>query len=207
MERSAALSLFGDHLIGGEQLRPLLRALGLPSVPLEEKPIPFAEDILRKTASEGYILVWCPASLGDIPVTIRFMRDRFGVDPAVSEPCFYNQDWYLAEAFLDRPLDGGWHLVKESVLEESRAVQPADLLQSGYSFPPAVLCVWTFFAWYFARNRFLWWHDFVWCSDTDHNGDRIYVGKYHDIDGVNKNGFSIHRHLALRNCYGAVRSL
>ena len=57
---------------------------------------------------------------------------------------------------------------------------------------------------YFARKEYLWWHDFVWCSDVDHNGDRIYVGKYHDIDGVNKNGFSIHRHLALRPCYGSV---
>jgi hypothetical protein len=30
------------------------------------------------------------------------------------------------------------------------------------------------------------------------------VGKCHDVDGINKNGFSIHRHLALRKCYGAV---
>lgn len=50
----------------------------------------------------------------------------------------------------------------------------------------------------------LWYHDFVWCSDVDHNGDRIYVGKYNDIDGVNKDGFSIHRHLALRLCYGCI---
>lgn len=50
----------------------------------------------------------------------------------------------------------------------------------------------------------LWKHDFVWCSDMDHNGDRIYVGKYHDISGVNKNGFSIHRHLALRECYASI---
>ena len=104
-------------------------------------------------------------------------------------------------------LDGAWHLIRKDVMESSRAVQPADLLKTGCSFPPAVLCAWVFFAWYFARNRFLWWHDFVWCSDTDHNGDRVYVGKYHDIDGVNKNGFSVHRHLALRSCYGAVCSL
>ena len=207
MERVVAVELFGDRFVGREALRPLIRALGFPSLEVEEKPIPFDDRTLRKAASEGYILIWCPASLGGTPTTIRFMRDCFGVDPSVSEPCFYNQDWYLAEAFLDRPLDDDWHLVKEAVLEESRAVQPADLIRSGYAFPSAVLCVWTFFAWYYARNRFLWWHDFVWCSDTDHNGDRVYVGKYHDIDGVNKNGFSIHRHLALRNCYGAICSL
>ena len=207
MERIAALSLFGDRFLGGDELRPLLQALGFPSLSLEEKPIPFDEDTLQKAASEGYILVWCPASLAGTDVTLRFLRDRFGIDPALSEPCFYNQDWYLAEAFMDRPLDDAWHLIRKDVLESSRAVQPTDLLQTGFCFPPAVLCAWVFFAWYYVRNQFLWWHDFVWCSDTDHNGDRVYVGKYHDIDGVNKNGFSIHRHLALRSCYGAVCSL
>ena len=207
MERITALSLFGDRFLGGDELRPLLRALGFPSLSLEEKPIPFDDDTLRKAASEGYILVWCPASLDGTAVTLRFLRDRFGIDPALSEPCFYNQDWYLAEAFMDRPLDDAWHLIRKDVLESSRAVQPTDLLQTGFCFPPAVLCAWVFFAWYYVRNQFLWWHDFVWCSDTDHNGDRVYVGKYHDIDGVNKNGFSIHRHLALRRCYGAVCSL
>ena len=207
MERIAALSLFGDRFLGGDELQPLLQALGFPSLFLEETPIPFDADTLQKAASEGCILVWCPASLEGTAVTLRFLRDRFGIDPAVSEPCFYNQDWYLAEAFMDRPLDGAWHLIRKDVMESSRAVQPADLLKTGCSFPPAVLCAWVFFAWYFARNQYLWWHDFVWCSDTDHNGDRVYVGKYHDIDGVNKNGFSVHRHLALRSCYGAVCSL
>ena len=207
MERIAALSLFGDRFLGGDELQPLLQALGFPSLSLEETPIPFDADTLQKAASEGCILVWCPASLEGTAVTLRFLRDRFGIDPAVSEPCFYNQDWYLAEAFMDRPLDGAWHLIRKDVMESSRAVQPADLLKTGCSFPPAVLCAWVFFAWYFARNQYLWWHDFVWCSDTDHNGDRVYVGKYHDIDGVNKNGFSVHRHLALRSCYGAVCSL
>ena len=207
MERIAALNLFGDRFLGGDELRPLLQALGFPSLSLEETPIPFDADTLQKAASEEYILVWCPASLEGTAVTLRFLRGRFGIDPAVSEPCFYNQDWYLAEAFMDRPLDGAWHLIRKDVMESSRAVQPADLLKTGCSFPPAVLCAWVFFAWYFARNQYLWWHDFVWCSDTDHNGDRVYVGKYHDIDGVNKNGFSVHRHLALRSCYGAVCSL
>ena len=79
-----------------------------------------------------------------------------------------------------------------------------ELLNENINFPTAILCVYTFFAYYYARKELLWHHDFVWCSDTDHNGDRIYVGKYHDVDEVNKNGFSIHRHLALRNCYGAI---
>lgn len=51
----------------------------------------------------------------------------------------------------------------------------------------------------------LWYHDFVWCEDLDHNGDRIYVAKYHDVDVINKNGFRIHRHLALRPCYVSTK--
>jgi hypothetical protein len=71
-------------------------------------------------------------------------------------------------------------------------------------FPSAILCVYAFFAYYCSYGEMLWHNDFVWCLDTDHNGDRIYVGKYHDVDGVNKNGFSIHRHLSLRSCYASV---
>lgn len=40
-----------------------------------------------------------------------------------------------------------------------------------------------FFAYCFANEEYLWFHDFVWTQDVDHNDDRIYVGKYHDIDG------------------------
>lgn len=203
MERKSAGEILGENLLGAEELLPLLNELGF-SGSLEEAPIPFDEETLKKAASQDCILIWCPVSLAGRQVTLRFLREHFGTDPSISEPCFYNQDWYLSESFLDRPLDGEWHLVRKAVLEHSRAVQPGDLLKGGCAFPPAILCAWTFFAWYFARGEYLWWHDFVWCEDQDHNGDRIYVGKYHDIDGVNKNGFSVHRHLALRSCYAAI---
>lgn len=207
MERESAKGILGDAFLGPEELRPLLGELGFGQAALSEVDVPYDADTLTRAAAEGYVLVFCPSTVDGVPITLRLLRSHFGVDPAVSEPCFYNQDWYLAESFLDLPLDGRWHLVKKTVQEDSRAVQPADLMEAGYTFPSAVLCAWTFFSWYYARKEFLWWHDFVWCSDTDHNGDRVYVGKYHDIDGVNKNGFSIHRHLALRPCYGAVRCL
>ena len=207
MERESAGKIFGLRILGAAEFQPLLKALGCPDAAVSEPEIPFSGEVLRKAAAEGFILVLCPASLAGAPVTLRRLREVFGLDPEVSEPCFYNQDWYLSEPFFDRPLDGGWHLVKKEVLEESRAVQPGELLSEGCVFPPAVVCAWTFFAWFFARGEYLWWHDFVWCEDTDHNGDRIYVGKYHDIDGINKNGFSVHRHLALRPCYAAVSYL
>lgn len=113
----------------------------------------------------------------------------------------------MNEDFIYKTLDLRWYLLKRDVLEDSRAVQPDELLKNNVIFPNAILCVYTFWAYYYARHVKLWYYDFVWCNDTDHNGDRIYVGKYHDIDGMNKDGFSIHRHLALRNCYSSINCL
>ena len=92
--------------------------------------------------------------------------------------------------------------IRRAVID-SRAVQPGELMKT-HTFPSAIRCVYAFFTAWYGLGEKPWYHDFVWCSDTDHNGDRIYVGKYHDVDGVNKNGFSIHRHLALRPCYGCI---
>ena len=188
-------------MIGPETLKAA-SALGL-QVPDTVPEIPFSGKDLE--AKEGdYLLMLGVSTFTDgTPVTIRTLRDRFGLDPDTSEPCFYNQDWYLKEDFIDVPMEEGWFLIRKNVYEDSRAVQPAELMKA-HAFPPAVRCAYAFFAAWFTLGIRLWEHDFVWCSDTDHNGDRIYVGKYHDIDGVNKNGFSVHRHLALRPCYGCI---
>ena len=204
MEREQIRAVFGDHFLGKEELAPLFKALGFAEPDIQEKPVPYSQAVLEKAAKEGYILIYGVGRMDGQAITLRFLRDKFGINPDVSEPCLYNQDWYLKEDFMDVALDEQWYLIKKDVFEESRAVVPDELARGGMHFPSAILCAYTFFAYYFARKEYLWWHDFVWCSDTDHNGDRIYVGKYHDIDGVNKNGFSIHRHLALRSCYGSV---
>ena len=204
MERKQIRQIFGVNFIGKEELKPFFKVLGFGEVDIQETPIQYSEDDLQKAAEEGYILIYGVDNIDGQYITLKFLREKFGVNPDESEPCLYNQDWYMKEDFMDLSLDGRWYLIKKDVYEESRAVMPTDLTQQGFNFPPAILCGYTFFAYYYARKEYLWWHDFVWCCDTDHNGDRIYVGKYHDIDGVNKNGFSIHRHLALRLCYASV---
>lgn len=204
MEREQIRQIFGVNFIGKEELKPFVKALGFGEVEVQETLIQYSDTDLQKAANDGYILIYGAASINGQYITLKFLREKFGINPDVSEPCLYNQDWYMKEAFIDITLDNRWYLIKKDVFEESRAVMPTDLKQQDLKFPPAILCGYTFFAYYYARNEYLWWHDFVWCCDTDHNGDRIYVGKYHDIDGVNKNGFSIHRHLALRPCYGAI---
>lgn len=185
-------------------MKPFFKAMGFGEVEIQERPIEYSDLDLQKAAAEGYILICGVEHIKGERITLRFLRDKFGVNPDEYEPCLYNQDWYLKEDFMDVALNTQWYLIKKEIFESSRAVMPEALTQQGLNFPPAILCGYTFFAYYFARKEYLWLHDFVWCCDTDHNGDRIYVGKYHDIDGVNKNGFSIHRHLALRPCYGSV---
>ena len=207
MQIEDAKRLFGNNLIGIEEQKPFFKAMGFSDIEIQNKQIEYSDSDLWKVAKEDYILLYGVEQVNDKRISLRFLRERFGVNPDVSEPCLYNQDWYLKEDFIDITLNNRWYLIKKEVFEDSRAVMPGDLTQRGLNFPPAILCGYTFFAYYFARNEYLWWHDFVWCRETDHNGDRIYVGKYHDIDGVNKNGFSIHRHLALRPCYGSVNCM
>ena len=196
---TTAARIMKSNYIGPEQINILLAKIG--KTPINEADVPevnFDEETLENFASD-YILVY-----GTNCVDILDIRNFFGVDPEVSEPCLYNQDWYLSEDFIRRRMDNRWYLIKKNVLEDTRAVMPKDILVKGIKFPSAILCVFSFFAYYLAYGEMLWYHDFVWCEDVDHNGDRIYVGKYHDIDGVNKNGFSIHRHLALRPCYASI---
>jgi hypothetical protein len=169
---------------------------------LDVSPVPFDGEVLEAHA-DTHILIAAPRIPG---LTINWFREHFGVDPS-KEPCMYNQDWYLREDFAAKTeLDGGWHLIRKSVLEEARAKQPDDIERalSGERFPSAITLTFTFFAWWFLHNETLWKHDFLWCSDRDHSGDWIYVGRYEDPAGVNKNGFNIHRHLALRPAYSAA---
>lgn len=165
--------------------------------------VPFADDVLQEAAGT-HLLIFAPTILSnEVPVTLNALRERFGTDPASSEPCFYNQDWYLKEGFATRTtLDGKWHLIRTSVSDGARAKPPDEIeasLGSSETFPTAVLAAFAFFAyWLHTDGGRLWEHDFLWCSDRDHNGDRVYVGRYEDPEKVNKNGFNVHRHLSLR---------
>ena len=204
MERSTIdrlKQLFGKNLIGPDEVKPLLERIGAGEIVIPELNYSFEE---LEACAKDYLLVMGLPSVDGKPVTIRTLREAFGVDPDASEPCFYNQDWYMHEDFIDRQMESRWYLLRKEVVEASRAVMPEQLMAEDYAFPTAILCAYAFFVYWFCYDEKLWYHDFVWCSDTDHNSDRIYVGKYHDVDGVNKNGFSVHRHLALRNCYAAV---
>lgn len=172
-------------------------------IPEFQPMVVYSQDSLKQKKDDYLLVLGVSEFKNGQPVTIRNMIKIFGKDPEIKEPCFYNQDWYDHETFIDVQMRDEWFMIRKNVYEDSRAVQPVELMKE-YSFPNAVKCCYSFFVAWLGRGIKLWYHDFVWCSDADHNGDRIYVGKYHDVDGINKNGFSIHRYLALRPCYGCV---
>ena len=198
---SMAKEIMGENMIGIEELSGMsVLSFAIPqSIP----DIPFSRNELNEKRNDYYLILGLTEFSDSKYITIRNMIDVFGKNAELSEPCFYNQDWYDNEEFIDRRMESGWFLIRKNVYEDSRSVQPYELMKK-YTFPSAIRCCYSFFVLWLSKGEKLWYHDFVWCSDTDHNGDRIYVGKYNDIDGINKNGFSIHRHLGLRSCYGCV---
>jgi hypothetical protein len=197
-----AKQLYGEQFIGFEEIAKIASETGV-QLPVEVPEIPFTIEALKQHASDCILILGVNRMKNGEPLTLMSLRARFGTDPAVSEPCFYNQDWYLKEDFMQTALESRWYLVRKNVFEDSRAVLPS-ILEEKHHFPRAVLCAYTFFTCWFHSRQVLWQNDFIWCSDTDHHNDRIYVGKYTDIDGINKNGFSIHRHLALKSSYAAI---
>lgn len=210
MERGTSLEeakkIFGKGLIGPDELLRFSKQMGIKASAKKIPIIPYSPLELRKY-SEDYLLVLGTSTMssGD-PLSLLSLRAHFGVDPDVFEPCFYNQDWYLKENFMTDPLTDEWYMVRKSVFQNTRAQNP-EQISAEFKLPSAVQCAYAFFMNYFSTSEYLWEHDFVWCNDKDHNGDKIYVGKYNDLTGLNKNGFSIHRHLALRQWYGFIDTI
>lgn len=196
-----AKQIMGNHIIGPNELKGISEfRLEIPASAYE---VPFDKGTMRNKCDDYYLIYGSSHFESGEVVNIKGLKAIFGTNPDLKAPCFYFQDWYDKEEFINLPMKDGWFFIRKNVYEDSRAVQPDELMRH-YIFPTAISCTYAFFVTWLTMNEKLWYHDFVWCCDKDHNGDRIYVGKYNDVDGVNKDGFSIHRHLALRNCYACV---
>ncbi len=199
----------GNNFIGEEELSKISGVFNV-SIPKNNiLDVPFGQNYLKKIKKDYILVLGLSEDKNGKSLTINRMREIFGLDPKKSEPCFYNQDWYVKEKFAqEKILDFKWYLIKKNVDKNTRGRDPQYIkknLKKGEDFPSAVLCAFTFFAYYVLyKGSMLWEKDFIWCSDKDSNGDRIYVARYRDPKKVNKNGFNIHRHLSLRNCYGFV---
>jgi len=205
-------AIMGKNFIGPQELENIGEALGIQKPLTLSSFLPaikYPSELLQAVKNNFILILGLPTDKQNKPLTLNQMRKHLGVDPNKSEPCFYNQDWYLKEDFAaKKTMDLNWYLIKKEVREDTRGKNPDEipsLLQiNNEILPSALLTAFAFFAYYFLNREILWKHDFIWCSDTDHNGDLIYTGRYLDPTKTNKNGFNIHRHLKIRSCYGAA---
>jgi len=206
MERTTSITeakeIMGENFIGPLELENIADKMYI-RIPTEIPMIPFGLEELRNKKIDYLLILGVSEMRNGKPVTLRSLRDHFGIDPDLSEPCFYNQDWYLSEQFIDKPLETKWFLIRKVIVNESRGRNPEDLIEK-QEFPFAILCAYTFFTYWFHTCSALWEHDFIWCTDVDTNGDRIYVARYYDPSKKSKNGFSIHRHLRIQKNYGIL---
>ncbi len=205
-----ARHILGKSFIGLKELGSIASKLHIP-LPLDapDIPFPYTKELLEANRKSHLLVLGIDRDSEGNPLTVVQFRKLFGTDPVRTEPCMYNQDWYLKEKFANETtLENRWYLVSKEVLDTTRAVDPNKIIKSlpeYRKFPTAILTTFVFFAYYFLTGgKMLWKHDFIWCEDTDANGDRIYTGRYVDPKGINKNGFNVHRHLNIRDCHGAI---
>ena len=206
MERGVSIveakEIFGSNFIGPLESEGFVKRLNIDVFNGKYPDISYSLEDLVVHSQRGALLVLIYNKTREgKSISLPMMRDIFGLDPKISEPCFYNQDWYLNERFyLDETLTFEWRIIYPNILHASRGQVPSQDDLS--SLPSALLCSYVFFICFFYNNNIIWKNDYVWCSDIDSGGDRIYVGRYFDPKGLNKNGFSLHRHLSIKMNYG-----
>ncbi|MBK8946937.1 MAG: hypothetical protein IPM32_16935 [Ignavibacteriae bacterium] len=211
MERKSSLKqvkeIMGINFIGPKELKIIEKRMGiyLPQIILNEPPeLKYNIELLERKKEDYILILGVPFYKDKTPLTLIKMREHFGWDPNHSEPCFYNQDWYLNEAFsVEKSFNLEWYLVKKEVFVDQRGKSISEI-NSSIFLPSAVLCSYVFFCYYLVYSQTLWTHDFIWCSDKDINNDSVYVGRYSKLNNENKAGFEIHRHLSIKNTYSAI---
>jgi len=205
--------ILGNDFIGPEELSRIKNNLGILD-PYSYRKIPDIDFSIKNISSlrgKAILILGSPKMNRGKKLTLNNLRSQLGFDPKVKEPCFYNQDWYLNEDFSKKTsLDLKWYLLKKNVDDKTLSKDPEIIsknMASNHRYPSAILTAYTFFSYYFLNKKILWSSNFIWCSDKDHHGDRIYVGRYIDPEKVNKNGFNIHRHLSITSIYGLVAQI
>jgi hypothetical protein len=203
-----ASKIMANNFIGPSEILNCSKTRELFHIDINNIPdIPFTTEELINVKNTHILLLIIDEFKDKNKITFTGFRKYFGIDPDKYQPCFYNQDWYLNENFyLTSELKKSWMLFSININTNTRSKDPNLILTKNYitNFPTALELTYCFFVLYLIRNRILWKSDYVWCNDFDSNQDRIYVGRYIDPLKKNKNGLSIHRHLTLKDNYGAI---
>jgi hypothetical protein len=202
MDLDFAKSLFLENFIGPEELRKISKNSGI-KVPQLFPEIPFSKIQLESCQNDYLLILGSDKMNNDTKLSLNSLRKFYGMEPEQREPCFYNQDWYLNETFINQSLENKWYLVQKNIINNTRSQLPYNLTIE-IKMPSAILCAYAFFSNWYCSGNYLWPNDYVWCDNLDNHGDRIYVGRYFDLSKNSKNGFSIHRHLSIKQNYGSI---
>lgn len=202
MKIEFAKKIFKNNFIGPEELKSIESKVNFDF----PKKIPSINLNLSNINPDEYILIYgCSKFLNKTKFDIKKLIEIFGYNYSKETVCFYNQDWYFSEKFINNTLTDRWYLIQKKIDDNNRGYAPNEKIER--FLPSSTLCAYTFFIWWLLRNEILWPNDFIWCNDKDKYGDRIYVGKFLDKDNINRSGFSIHRHLSIKKNYGSIISL
>lgn len=160
--------------------------------------------IISEDDNNYHIKAFIPKKINNNNLTIKYLYNLFGTDPNRFEPCFYNQDWYLNESFIHTPQQiDKWLYFDTKIPQENFGILPSKSLIE--ELPTALELTYVFFLIYLKYGIILWKNNYLWTSDFDEEKDQIYVGRYFDEKGLVNNGFSIHRHLSIKNNYGYIQ--
>jgi len=130
MERTTSIvdakKIMGINFIGQEELTSIADQMDI-NVPTVIPKIPFSVEGLLKKQSNYILILGATFMKSGEPLTLNSLRSHFGYNPEISEPCFYNQDWYLNESFMAISLKPTWFLIRKNIFEESRGRNPEDI--------------------------------------------------------------------------------
>lgn len=99
---------------------------------------------------------------------------------------FYSQAWYLGERFMRAlPSDDAFNIPPRRIVRTGQVPKDSKGLPSAVDLAHAFVLTPTDPI----------WQKYLWTSDTDRHGQRVYVG-------VNDGKFEIHRHIHLTERFG-----
>lgn len=204
--------IFQKNFIGFDELNSISGLFPIQIPLIFPKEFNFERSYLEEIKNDYIFILGASHSLKNELLTINYFRKHFGVTSELGKPCMYNQDWYIKEKFAqESTLNNSWYIIKKEISNTSRGKPPAvdkNQYNAEVGLPNAILTTYVFFAYFFHTDgEILWENEYVWCSDVDSNNDQIYSGRYKDILGINNDGFSIHRHLSIKNNYGVSESI
>jgi len=121
MKLESAKKIFKNNFIGPDELQLISNRINF-RLPKKIPDIMFNIDNINP---EDYILILGCNQLVDMTtLNTKKLIDIFGFKYEAKNVCFYNQDWYFGEDFLNQSLSNKWYLIQKKIQDETRGEIP-----------------------------------------------------------------------------------